>query len=251
MTKNSCVIATIKAVWLSKIPVLKPTIVRVENHDRQAFTQGLAFAGSTLFESTGLDNNSSLRKLAPHSSEPDLIKPLEHHWGEGIAYRDSEIIQLTWKSGLAFVYKCPGLEHSKVLQYKGEGWGLAAFNDGFVMTDGSEWLTFRDSAFNIIRKTRVKIRGLPLRWLNDLEYAAGYIYANRLGDHHIYEINSDKGSVSRIIDCSDLVKIAGHGGPDDVLNGIAFLAEEGLFALTGKRWPKLFYVRIPGVSNRS
>jgi glutaminyl-peptide cyclotransferase len=244
------ILSRARAVWLSRFPVVEPTIISVEAHDNRAFTQGLAFAGSTLFESTGLHNASSVRRLASGSVEPELIKPLWDHWGEGIAHTNGKITQLTWKSGLAFVYTCPDLDFLKVMQYAGEGWGLAAVNDGFVMTDGSEWLTFRDAAFNVTRKIKVRIRGLPLKWLNDLEYAAGHIYANRFGDYNIYEIDSDDGSVSRIIDCSDLVTIADPHGPDDGLNGIAFLAEKELFALTGKRWSKLFYVRIPGVKGR-
>ena len=235
----------LKDLWLAPVPRLKPTIVRVEDHDRRAFTQGLAVVEGNLFESTGLENHSSLRQITTGSTEPESIKPLVGYFGEGIAYNHNEITQLTWKSGLAFVYSYPELENKRLIRYEGEGWGLAAYNDGFVMSDGSSCLTFRDSDFNITKKIRVKVRGLSLKWLNDLEYVNGHIYANRLGDNNIYKINAGTGKVVRIIDCSELFRIAAPVGPDSVLNGIAFFAEEKIFALTGKRWPKLFYVSLP------
>ncbi|MBA3641380.1 MAG: glutaminyl-peptide cyclotransferase, partial [Acidobacteria bacterium] len=44
-------------------PVSGYQVVRVYPHDREAFTQGLVFADGVLYEGTGLNGQSSIRKV--------------------------------------------------------------------------------------------------------------------------------------------------------------------------------------------
>ena len=227
------------------IPKRKPIIVRVLEHDPQAFTQGLAYHKGRLYESTGLEGQSSLRHLNPESGEVEALVPLEQGWGEGIAIVDNSLVQLTWKAGVAHAYAIEDLRKVGEFTYDGEGWGLASANGSFVMSNGSDVLCFRDREFSVQRHLPVKLRGSPVELLNDLEHVNGRIYANVLHDNHIYEISAQSGKVTKIIDCSELVALAKPASASAVMNGIAYNPSSGSFFLTGKNWTKLFEVLIP------
>ncbi|GAA0369630.1 glutaminyl-peptide cyclotransferase [Bowmanella denitrificans] len=226
------------------IPKTRPVIKEILPHTKSAFTQGLDFSDGALYESTGLKEHSSLRRINPATGEVEVIKSLQGHWGEGIANLRGEIVQLTWQSGKAIVYKADTLEVISEYQFTGEGWGLAPLPDGFLMTDGTENLYFRDANFNLLTTKRTKLRGIPWRWLNDITYVDGKVYANRLADSNIYQICAKTAKVTGIIDCSELVKMCPSNDSEHVLNGIAFNEDNGDFYLTGKCWEHLFRVDI-------
>lgn len=233
-----------KHILLCNVPKSVPRVLHIAPHDGRAFTQGLLVTNGSLYESTGLIGQSSIRKLSLDTSEPQIKVPLANHWGEGIACQGDELVQLTWKSRLAKVYSLPNLEFSREIQYQGEGWGLAKFNDGFVMTDGSENLKFLNSEFELVKTVQVLIKGRPLQWLNDLIYANGALYVNRLGDDNIYQICPNSAKVIKVYDCSDIVAQVKPLGVEDHLNGIAYDEEQQHFIITGKRWDKLFIVLL-------
>jgi glutamine cyclotransferase len=234
----------LKKAWVSSIKVVEPVILEQLPHDEKAFTQGLLYKDHKLYESTGLDGCSSIRRLDASSGKVEFIKNLPNHWGEGIAFGNDMIVQLTWKDNKAIIYSWPELYVVGEWSFTGEGWGLSSMPKGFVMTNGSSQLIFLDERFKVLRAENVKIRGLPHRWLNDLAYANGSLYINRLGDNNIYVVDPATGYVLRRIDCSNLVKIAMTVG-EDVLNGIAYDELENEFFITGKRWPVLFRTMIP------
>lgn len=227
------------------IPVVVPRIQAELPHDRNAFTQGLAYADGKLAESTGLSNASSVRRLCAKTGKLELSRELRGHWGEGIAYHDGKLFQLTWKSQKVIIYSWPDLEVVGECRYEGEGWGLASVPGGFLMTDGSEKLVARDSGFGITETKRVTRKFWRMLWLNDLTYAQGSVFVNRLADEAIYQVSPSTGRVMRIIDCQELVRRADPSGHEDVLNGIGFDAEREEFYMTGKRWPVIFRVKIP------
>ncbi|MDP2560848.1 glutaminyl-peptide cyclotransferase [Psychrobium sp. 1_MG-2023] len=233
---------TYQQLWYFNIPIVTPQIIAVYPHDPRAFTQGLVFEQGCLYESTGLIGESTVRRLSFEHAIPELSHPLEDHWGEGIACNREQLIQLTWQSQIAMVYRLTDLQPITELPYQGEGWGLASIDDGFVMTDGSERLQFLNHHFEVVSDVRVMIKGKPLRWLNDLIFANGSLYINRLSDHFIYQVSPLSGQVERIIDCSYIVAIEQPSGNEDVLNGIAFNQQQQQFIITGKRWSQLFVV---------
>ena len=227
------------------IDVVTPTVLEVLPHDTKAFTQGLAFAQGTLFESTGLKDSSSLRRLDPATGKIDLVKKLLGHWGEGIGIQGEHIVQLTWQSNIAFVYDLVNFTKLDEWSFAGEGWGLAAIGDGYVMTNGSGELIFRNQNFDIVKTVMARRKGLPLRWLNDLEYADGHLFVQRMGDHYLYEIEPISGAVVRLVEVTELSRLAKPRGCEEVLNGVAYDMLTETFFLTGKCWPLLFKVKIP------
>lgn len=222
----------------------QPQVLKLYPHQQTAFTQGLVWHDDKLYESTGLIGHSSIRQLILDQEFPHCITELPEHWGEGIACHGDEIFQLTWKSQLAIVYRLEDLTKLREIAVQGEGWGLSAFNSGFVMTNGTNKLVFVDRQLREQRQVSVNIKGRPLNWLNDLTYAKGSLYINRLSDHCIYQVDPNLGKVERIIDCQKLVEQVNPLDKEDVLNGIAYVEQEDHFIITGKRWPTLFVVNF-------
>jgi glutamine cyclotransferase len=229
-------------------PTVAPEIVRMVKHDPAAFTQGLLFRDSLLYESTGLVGFSSLRRVDPRSGAAVNNAAVGgDYFAEGIAVLGGELVQLTWKNGVALRYEFPALRRGALrpFEYKGEGWGLTNDSARFIMSNGSDTLYFRDKKFEAIRAVPVTLNGKPLRHLNELEYARGLVYANVWYRDFIVEISAESGAVRRVIDCSELLRIESPPVTDNVLNGIAYDVRADEWYLTGKRWKNIFVVKIP------
>ncbi len=237
-----------KAQTSVSVVTIKPEIIRTLPHDTRAFTQGLTFYDSFLFESTGRRGQSSLRKIDPHTGDILARVPVRQVFAEGLTVYDNTLVQLTWRAGIAFVYSYPQLRIESTMHYGGEGWGLTAADRSYIMSDGSNVLYWRNAAFKVTRKMPVLYKGKPLRRLNELEWARNRIYVNVWYSNYIFEISPSSGVVMRIVDCRELAEMAGPLGDEDVLNGIAWEARSGHFFVTGKNWPKLFEIRIPSDS---
>jgi len=223
-------------------------VLSVRPHDRSAFTQGLLLHNGLLYESTGLVGESSLREVDPHSGavlrRMTVDPPV---FAEGLALVDDRLIQLTWQSGVAFVYDLASFGKIQELRYTGEGWGLCYDGNRLVMSDGSNQLFFRDpGTFDLVGQIPVMRDGLPVTRLNELECVGDEVYANVWQTDEIVHIERDTGRVLATIDASGLLspEEARARAPDDVLNGIAFDADTGTFLITGKRWPRLYEVRF-------
>jgi glutaminyl-peptide cyclotransferase len=220
-------------------------VLKVYPHDARAFTQGLVYFDGQLYESTGLLGRSSIRRVVPDSgiveAEVSLDPPI---FGEGLARVGDELVQLTWKNGVALVWKLSNLERLREHTYEGEGWGLCLDGKRLVMSDGSDRLVFRDpSTFAEQGSVRVVRAGQPVRQLNELECVDGLVYANIWGSDYIARIDPTSGEVTGWIDASGLLD-AGERAGTDVLNGIAYVPERGTFLITGKLWPNLFEVKF-------
>jgi glutamine cyclotransferase len=238
--------STEEAPSSASLPQVRPAVVRTLAHDTLAFTQGLVLRDGFLFESTGRYGHSSLRKIDAGSGVLATHIPVDRHlFGEGLAFWEGRLVQLTWRAGRALVYAYPSLELMGVQRYTGEGWGLAALNGSLVMSDGSDTLRFLDEELRTVQKLPVTLDGRPLRRLNELEYARGLIYANVWHSDFIFEIDPTSGAVRRVIDCTELAGRVRRDGEQDVLNGIAFDESTGVFYLTGKNWPLIFVATIP------
>ena len=221
-----------------------PTILDELPHDTTAFTQGMAYANDSLYESTGLDSESSIRRIDPVTGDIELARKLPGHFGEGIAVHEERIVQLTWRSNVAFVYRLDDFSIIEQWPFEGEGWGLAATRDGFVMTNGSSELRFLDQRFHLMKTVKARRKGTALGWLNDLESAHGRLFVHRLGDHYLFEIDPARGRINRLIDCSELIRRAKLGEAGQVRHGIATDPTGDIYYLTRKRGPLLFTVRI-------
>ncbi len=233
-------VASEPAVRLRRVHVLRELA-----HERDAYTQGLVWWDGVLFESTGREGESTLRRLDPRTGRVEQrIDIPAQYFGEGLSLVGRRLIMLTWRAQRAFSYDRDSFELLDTYRYRGEGWGLCYDGDRLVMSDGSDRLTFRDPVtFAPIGEQRVRLRGQPLHELNELECVDGAVYANVWQTDFIVRIDPASGRVTDQIDAAGLLE-----GPDrfgaEVLNGIAYDPEADTFYITGKWWPKMFEVRF-------
>jgi glutamine cyclotransferase len=213
----------------------------IRPHDPEAFTQGLLLHEGKLYESTGLEGRSSLRRVDAVTGEVELkIDLAPEYFAEGLALVGDKLIQLTWKNGKAFVYNKDTFEKTGEFTYEGEGWGLTYDGKSLLMTDGSNRVTFRNpETFAIERSIEVKSGETPVTGLNELEYVDGLLYANIWQRDLIAGIDPNTGEVISLIGLPGLLSPEDRAKAD-VLNGIAFDPSTRSFLVTGKLWPKLF-----------
>jgi glutamine cyclotransferase len=224
-------------------------VVQTYPHATDAFTEGLAYEGGQLYESTGLEGRSSLRRIDLVTGQSDLRVSLPADiFAEGLAIVGAELVQLSWRNGRAFVWDRDSLAPRRDFRYEGEGWGLCHDGVHLVMSDGTDVLQLRDAAtFDVVRRVAVRRLGVPLDRLNELECVGDDVFANVWGLRHIARIHMPTGDVTQWIDTAGLLE---HADPTadlsgiDVLNGIAYLPERSHLLLTGKLWPNLFEVEL-------
>jgi glutaminyl-peptide cyclotransferase len=223
------------------------TIVKSYPHDPDAFTQGLIFSDGFLYESTGLHNrNSTLRKVDLETGMVLKVQTLpREYFGEGLTLWQKKLIQLTWRSGVGFVYDLDSFQKIDEFRYATEGWGLTHDGKSLIMSDGSAVLRFLDpESYVEIRRVEVRDQGMPVRNLNNLEYIKGEVFANVWGLDMIARISPDTGKVLGWIDLSVLRNALGPARNAEVLNGIAYDAARDRTFVTGKLWPKLFEIKL-------
>jgi glutaminyl-peptide cyclotransferase len=164
----------------SATPTFTYRVVRSYPHDRSAYTQGLVFHDGVLYESTGLNGQSSIRKVRLETGEVVQIRALDRkYFGEGIAIVGKELIQLTWQTEIGFIYDLATFDSRRTFTYTGEGWGLTFDGKRLIMSDGSPALRFLDaSTLKETGRLTVRDRGMPVDDLNELEIVKGEILAN-------------------------------------------------------------------------
>ena len=221
-------------------------VVNVYPHDPDAYTQGLVYRDGFLFESTGLNGRSTLRKIRLETGDvvqQHRVDP--QYFAEGLANWNGQLIQLTWKSGLGFVYDLTTFQRRKTFRYRGEGWGLTSDDTRLIMSDGSATLRFLDPAtFQERGQVNVRDGNAAIRDLNELEYVRGEVYANVWHTDRIARISPASGRVVGWIDLTGLLPTMYELDPEAVLNGIAFDAVRGRLFVTGKLWPKLYEIEV-------
>lgn len=229
-------------------------ILETHPHDPTAFTQGLEYRDGTIYEGTGLNGRSTVRRVTLATGEVEQSVSLERqYFGEGIALVGDHLWQITWQSGIAFYRRVSDFEAEREVEYEGEGWGLCHDGRRLVMSDGSARLFFRDpETFALQGDVQVTLDGRPLDQLNELECVDGLVYANVWQTDHIARIDPSTGVVTGWIDTA-----LHEGSPEgarmlepadaehaDVLNGIAWMPDRRRFLVGGKEWPHLFEVEL-------
>ncbi len=234
------------AAILAAAPVFTYRIVRDYPHDPNAFTQGLEYRDGFLYEGTGLNGRSSLRKERLETGqvlEQTNLSP--EYFGEGITVLGAEIFQLTWQAHTGFVYGRTSFHVERRFSYPGEGWGLT--NDGrqIYMSDGTAAIRVLDP-HTLAEKRRIQVRdgGAPVNELNELEWVEGEILANVWQTDRIARISPATGQVAGWIDCSGMLPSVFRSTTDAVLNGIAYDARTKRLFVTGKLWPRLYQIQI-------
>ena len=213
-------------------------------HDGTAYTQGLEWEGGAFLESAGGYGTSLVRRWRPGEPQPLAERRLPGHlFAEGLAAVGERVIQITWREGIALYRDRVTLEELERRSYDGEGWGLCWDGRRLIMSDGTDTLTLRDAeTFAPLGSVVVRTGTVPVRDLNELECAGGWVYANLYGSDQIARIDPASGQVSAVIDASGLLTASERAAGAEVLNGIAYNADNETFYLTGKLWPRLFEV---------
>ena len=227
-------------------PRLPVRVLAVHPHDPRAFTQGLLFHAGKLYESTGLVGSSRLREVDPASGRVLREVALgDQEFGEGLTLAGERLVQLTWRNGIARLWRLSDFAPLGTFRYPGEGWGLAFDGTHLVQSDGSDRLTFRrPEDFAPVRTLRVARDGGAVAYLNELEFAGGALYANVWMSDEIVRVDPASGEVTATYDAAGLLA-PDEAARAEVLNGIAFDPARGVFFLTGKWWPWLFEVELP------
>lgn len=220
-------------------------VVRDYPHDTEAYTQGLFFHDGNMYESTGLHGKSTFRKVdVPTGNALEKLNFDKKYFVEGSVVMNDNLYILTWESRIAFIYDANTLEYKSSWKYPREGWGITTDGKQLIASDGTANLYFMNENFAFDRKVVVKYEETPVRFLNELEYIDGMIWANVYTSDEIVIINPRDGRVEGIIDCRGLLPKELYTSSTDVLNGIAYNPEDGKIYLTGKNWPKLYEVRL-------
>ena len=222
----------------------KVEVVKEYSHDSKAYTQGLFFDGGQLYESTGQWGSSSFRKVELETGK--VLKNISFnrkYFGEGSCMLGGKLYILTWTNKVAFIYDASTLEYRQTYSYPREGWGLTTDGEQLIASDGSSKLYFLDGNLQLRKTLSVTLDGRPVRYLNELEWIDGKIWANVYTSDVIVIIDPSTGKVTGTVDCTNLLPAKLRTADTDVLNGIA-VDRQGNVYLTGKNWPRLYQVRL-------
>ncbi len=227
-------------------------IINEYPHDAKAYTQGLEFYQDTLYESTGKNGRSSLRKVDYSTGKVlekiDLDKTV---FGEGLTIFNGKIYQLTWQNGLGYIYDLNNFKKLGDFQYgeSKEGWGLAHDAEKIIKSDGTEKIWFLNPQTLLEEGYIETVTNKSIfNKTNELEYLDGKLYANVYQKPSIMIIDASSGAIEGVINLSGLdakvSKTSTWSDTDNVLNGIAYNQARKTFFITGKDWDTLFEVRF-------
>jgi glutaminyl-peptide cyclotransferase len=235
-----------QTVQSKPIPVYEIEVLKKFPHDKKAFTQGLLVSEGYFYESTGQYGESSLRKVGIEDGKVLDLKPVaSEFFAEGLAKYKDMLYQLTWTNGKCFVYDYKTLRFGKSFEYNGEGWGLTAYNDFLIMSDGSNTLKYiKPDDFSIIKTINVRANEFSVYNLNELEIVKDELWANIWMTDSIARINPENGNVNSWLNMSSLRKYLKAEDKVDVINGIAVNPENNKIYVTGKNWPYIFEIKV-------
>lgn len=219
-------------------------VVKEYNHDTGAYTQGLFFNGGQLYESTGQFGESTMRIVDLQTGRVQRKLDFSRkYFAEGSVILGDKLYILTWTNKVAFVYDAATLEYRQSYSYPREGWGLTTNGTQLIASDGSSRLYFLSPEFKLQKTVNVVLNGRPVRYLNELEWIDGKIWANVYTTDLIVIIDPKSGEVEATVNCGGLLPDKLRKPDTDVLNGIA-ADSGGRIYLTGKNWPRLYEIKL-------
>lgn len=244
------------AVKPTALPVYGYDVIKTYPHDPKAFTEGLFFHDGFLYESTGQEGHSSLRKVEIETGK--VVQKFDlppEDFGEGISMVNGKIYQLTWRAGLCRVFDAKTFKLLKELHYQGEGWGLTTDNSALYMSQGTHVLKVLEVDTLKQAQTLPVMRedGKPLMQINELEWVKGEIWANVwhseqpdiLGKpNYIARIEAATGKLLGWINLAGISPDDQSKDPENTLNGIAYDSIKDRIFVTGKNWKNLYEIKI-------
>ena len=228
------------------VPVLTARIVARYPHDSAAFTEGLLWRDGALYESTGMEGRSEVRRVDLTTGQVTLRARLPATaFGEGLAAWGDELISLTWHGGVAHRWDIRTLRAKGTGRFVGEGWGLTSDGAQLIQSDGTATLRFLDPRTLRVRRTvAVTLRGRPVREVNELEWVDGALLANVWHTPYLLRIDPASGRATAVIDLRAVVAQVATTDPEAVANGIAWDPAKRRLFVTGKLWPALFEIAL-------
>ncbi|MDB5203876.1 MAG: hypothetical protein JWQ27_3285 [Ferruginibacter sp.] len=223
-------------------------VIAEHPHDTSAYTQGLQLYNGKMYEATGDYENSSLRitDYKTGKVEKKHMMGSASIFGEGINIFHNKIYQLTWESNVVYVYDLTNIDKPvKTFNWPYEGWGITNNGTDLIVSDGSANLYFVDpETFKVKNTIAVRSNSRAFDNLNELEYIDGFVYANVYTTDTILKIDPSSGYVMGIMDFSNLLAAKDRTPRTDYFNGIAYDSTSKTMFVTGKRWPKLYEVKL-------
>jgi len=227
-------------------PVLGYKVVATFPHATSSYTEGFFYLDGLFDEGTGLEGQSAIMAIDPPTGR--VVRKYQippQYFGEGIVDWGPYLYEWTWQTQIGFIYDRATFQLVRTFHYTGEGWGMTRTAKEIITSDGSATLRFRNpKTFAVTRSLNVTDAGQPVTQLNELEYIKGQIYANVWHSNRIARISPADGHVIDWIDVSGLLSPMLQGGPEAVLNGIAYDAQHDRLFVTGKQWPLIFEIQI-------
>lgn len=239
-------ISSARAASPKNAPVFGYKVVATYPHSTESYTEGFLYLNGLFYEGTGLNGHSEILVTKPETGEvlQRHVLPPEY-FGEGIVDWGANLIEWTWQSHVAFVFDRFSFQLVGKFHYAGEGWGMTRTAKELVTSDGTATLRFRDpKAFAETRHIVVRDGLKKITMLNELEYVKGEIYANVWHTDSIARISPKDGHVIGWIDLTGLLPADQRADNESVLNGIAYDARHDRLFVTGKRWPKIFEIKL-------
>lgn len=235
----------------AKIPSIAYTVMAQYPHDTSAYTQGLEFYKGKLFESTGDFENSSIRitDYKTGKVEKKHMMGSQSIFGEGITILNNKIYQLTWESNIVYVYDVTNIDKPiTTFKWPYQGWGITNNGTDLIISDGSANLYFvNPTDFKLKSSMRITNSGGTVDSINELEYIDGFVFANIYQSNIIVKIDPNSGQVVGQMDLTGFrEKFFANEATmrTDVLNGIAYDSASKKLMVTGKRWPKMFELKL-------
>ncbi|NOT48849.1 MAG: glutaminyl-peptide cyclotransferase [Acidobacteria bacterium] len=251
----------------TEVPTYTYQVVKSYPHDPNAFTQGLIFRDGFLYEGTGEEGESTLRKVDIATGKVLQKFALRSEiFGEGLTAIGDKLYQISWQNGLAWEYNLSDFKMLREITYTGEGWGITTDGTQLIMSDGTHLLKFIDpQTFKTTRTVPVmQDSGKPLYLLNELEWVKGEIWANiwhseqtatgttqgRMPNiarpNTIARIDPASGHVTGWIDLAGISPTDqdDKDKQENTLNGIAYDEAGDRLFVTGKNWKKLYEIKV-------
>lgn len=221
-------------------------VINTYPHSMTSYTQGLFWYGGQLYESTGQYGESRMIRTELETGKALKSRELGPlYFGEGSVRLGDRIYVLTWKEQRAFVLDAATFKPIKEFRYKGEGWGITTDGEKLYMSDGTDAIRVLDpDTFETESIITVKAGPNRLRYINELEWVDGEIWANVYMSDFIVRIDPATGNVTGVIDLTGILPQSDIKAETDVLNGIAFDKENNRIFVTGKNWGKLFEIEV-------
>ena len=219
-------------------------------HDTSAYTQGLELYHGKMYESTGDYENSTLRITDHKTGKVEQNHPMgtAEIFGEGITILKDTLYQLTWESNVVYVYDVKNINKPvKSFNWPKDGWGITNNGTDLIVSDGSSEIFFvNPSDFSIKSSIAVKTDKGPVDNINELEYVNGFIYANVYMTNIIVKIDPATGNIVGRLDFPANIEAEekAKNPRANVLNGIAYDSTSHSFFITGKRWGRMFEVKM-------